>query len=123
MLTHQRKEVVTLVMRILIGVIFIVAGWMKVTDMTATVKAFSGMGIPAFLAYIVSYVVFLGGIAVVLGLWTDYLAPLLAIIMIVAFGLTYSLGFAAYGMPLATLSGLLGLWVSGPGKYAIHPRK
>jgi putative oxidoreductase len=68
-LSPTSKNLALLVIRIIIGGIFIYTGWMKIADMTSTVGYFASMGIPAFLAYIVGYAEFIGGILLVIGLW------------------------------------------------------
>lgn len=114
-----KKGGLLLVSRILVAAIFIVAGWMKVSDMASTVNLFSQMHIPAFLAYVVGYAEFLGGIALLLGLWASEVSALLAIIMIVAVGLTWKMGFQVYMAPMAVLAATLALAASGPGAWAL----
>ena len=78
-----------LVLRIGVGLIFLLAGWMKASDMTATVGQFGMMGFVPFWAYLVTAVELLAGISVLLGLCTRVAAGLLAIVMIVAICVVY----------------------------------
>ncbi|MCC6290564.1 DoxX family protein [Candidatus Nomurabacteria bacterium] len=105
--------------RVLLGIIFVVAGWNKVSDMPATIGFFSSMSIPAFLAYIVGYGELIGGVMLILGLWAQMAAIFLSVVMIVAVILTNGAGFAAYSMPLAVLAGLIAVVGAGAGKYQI----
>ena len=113
----MRPDVALLITRLIIGGIFVFSGWAKVSDMTGTFGMFSQMGIPVFLTYIVSYGELIGGVMLVLGLWTELAALFLTIVMLVAFYLTRHFGFQAFSMPLATLAGLLVIIGCGPGKY------
>lgn len=119
-MSDTKRNWTLLVVRLIIGGIFIFAGWTKVADMTSTVGFFATLGIPAFLAYVVGYLELIGGILLVLGVWTQKSAIILALIMIVAVWLTMAGGFQIFSTPLVTLAGLLSLIVSGPGAYAIR---
>ncbi|MBI5134490.1 MAG: DoxX family protein [Candidatus Taylorbacteria bacterium] len=125
MLTRY-KDVLLFAARLIIGGIFLSAGWMKVADMTMTVGYFGQMGLPAFVAYLVAYAEIAGGLAVILGLWIELASMGLFVIMVGASFYSYK-GAAAMNiavfqalMPvLAIISGLFGLMVSGAGKFAI----
>lgn len=119
----SKHKTLLLVARIIIAVIFIIAGWMKVSNMDQTVGFFGTLGIPAFLAYIVSYAEFLGGIALLLGLWTDLATIGLGIIMLGAIWFTHKGGFPAFGMPLVTLASLIAILAAGPGALALRFKK
>ena len=107
-----------LVLRIGVGAIFIFTGWMKVSDLTATVGQFGSMGFAPFWAYLVSFVELGGGIAVLLGIYTRVAAKLLAIIMIVAI---YVLrGNIMMAMtPFSLFFSSLALTLAGGGKYTL----
>ena len=107
-----------LVLRIGLGIIFIVAGWEKVSNLSGTVAMFSAMGLGAFWAYLVSFVEFLGGIAVLLGVFTRVFAALLAITMLVAAVMTRANPMMAM-FPFSVFFSSLALMISGSGAYAI----
>ncbi|MEN9621690.1 MAG: hypothetical protein RLZZ67_124 [Candidatus Parcubacteria bacterium] len=115
----MRKDISSLVVRLIIGGIFIAAGWMKVSDMAGTLGFFSSLGIPAYLTYAVSYLELIGGVAIVLGAWTCISSAVLGVIMIVAVGITYKGGLQAFGYPLVTLAGLVSLIGSCGGKFSV----
>ncbi len=115
----MKKDIAILVARLIVGGVFIAAGYFKVANMTGTLASFNEMGIPAFLTYIVSYGELIGGIFLVLGLWVCASAAFLSIIMIAAIYLSYGMGFQAYMVPLVTLSSLISLVGSCGGKYSI----
>lgn len=107
-----------LVLRIGVAFIFIMAGWQKVSHLQTTVGMFSQMGFNAFWAYVASFVELLGGIVILLGVWTRLAAALLAITMIVAVYITR----ANAGMmmtPLILLFVNLSLFFTGGGAYSL----
>lgn len=107
-----------LVLRIGVSIIFIFAGWMKYKDMTGTVGFFASIGFSAFWAYLVTAVELLGGIAVLLGIWTRVAAKLLAIVMVVAI-------YVVHGNPQMLMTPVLMLFatvalvLAGGGKYSL----
>lgn len=119
-MTQKKRDILVLVVRLIIGGIFISAGWMKVSDMATTIGYFAQMGIPAFLAYVVGYVELLGGLSIVLGLWSCLATAVLSVVMIFAMWYSRSMGFAGIFPPLAVLAGLLSIAASGAGRYAVR---
>ena len=115
----KRGDIALLLTRLIVGGIFILSGWIKVSDMATTVGFFAQLGIPAFLAYIVAYLELIGGIMLVLGLYTCLAALVLAVIMAFAVWFTRSAGFPGFGLPLATLAALLALFGVCGGKYSM----
>lgn len=118
----MRKDISALIVRLIIGGIFIAAGIMKLSAMggdMGTIAFFAKIGLPAFVAYLVAYVELIGGAFVVLGLWTCISAIPLAVIMLVAISLTYKMGIQGFGYPLVTLAGLVSLIGSCGGKYSL----
>ncbi|HVT75373.1 MAG TPA: DoxX family protein [Candidatus Paceibacterota bacterium] len=122
----KRKDILILATRIIIGGLFIFAGWAKASDMGMTVGFFSQMGLPAFLAYIVTYAELAGGVAVILGLWTELAACGLAIIMIGATYYSYKMApmmnvpaFQAIMPTLAIFAALCALMAVGAGRCKV----
>ncbi|MDO8594335.1 MAG: DoxX family protein [bacterium] len=107
-----------LVLRIGVGLIFIVNGWMKVSDLGANAAMFATMGFAPFWAYLVAFVELIGGIAVLLGIYTRIAAGLLTIIMIVAvYVLRDNMQMAM--TPISLLFSTLALKLAGGGKYSL----
>lgn len=107
-----------LVLRIGVGIIFLITGYMKASDMTGTVGFFTSLGFNAFWAYLVTAVELLGGATVLLGIYTRIGAKLLAIVMIVAiYVLRHDITMAL--APISLLFSTLALMLAGGGKYAI----
>ncbi len=119
----KKNDIIALLVRLIIGGIFVVNGYMKVTNMTMTLGYFHALGIPTFLTYIVAYCELIGGILVVLGLFTHYAAKILGIIMVFAIYFSLPGGFPVYSLPLSVLAGLLSIIAAGPGAYAVRTKK
>lgn len=77
------KKVINTLIRVGFGVIFTAHGAAKLQMGLENVSGFFGsMGLPGFLAYIVTYLELIGGIAVILGLGTRIFAVLFALLMV-----------------------------------------
>ncbi len=116
-----------LFLRIAVGVIFIAHGQQKLFGGLVGFGQYLeslGVPLPNIFAIIVALVEFLGGIALLLGLFTRWAALLLAINMLVAIlrvhlphGLTGANGFE---FPLALLAAVLSLALTGPQRFSIE---
>lgn len=141
--TCSPKSCQPLPLRILLGIGFLVHGAPKLFS-AAEHAGFAGMlqqlGIPAagFMAWVVGFVEFFGGIALIVGIFTVEAALLLSINMIVAMfkvhmaqgfnflnitGVTAS-GTPQFGMPgaevnLLYLAGLIALFIGGAGPLSV----
>src|SRR3989338_2044079 len=84
--TPAMRDFGLFVLRLSVGVVFIYHGWMKLTDIEGTTAFFGSQGFPiaGALAYLVGLVEFVGGVAVVLGVFTKVAALFLAVVMVVA---------------------------------------
>lgn len=113
-----------LLVRLALGAVFINAGWMKIQNIDFVVQAFSTIGIPMWLTYVVAYVEFLSGVALILGILARYAGILISIVMIVAwFKVHLPNGFSAanggYEYVMVLLAGALAIVTQGAGKYSI----
>jgi putative oxidoreductase len=77
-------DIILLVARILMGWIFVRSGFGKLFDVGAVAASFPPRGIPAFMAYISVPVEFFGGLALMFGLATRYVAVLMALFVLIA---------------------------------------
>ncbi len=118
------------VLRVIVGITFALHGWQKVSGgLAGTAGFFTSVGIPApmFFAFIVTWVEFLGGMALILGICTHWAAKLLAIDMLVAiFTVHITKGFfipAGIELPLLLLGACISLMITGPGKWALGGKK
>lgn len=78
-----KSAVVSIIMRVVLGIIFVFHGVDKLQMGLSNVEGwFSSLGIPGFLAYIVAYVELIGGIMLIVGLFTRYVSGLLIVILL-----------------------------------------
>jgi putative oxidoreductase len=132
-LLQERKDMALLIVRLALGLIFLMYGWRHVTDLAGYTEAFVKWQIPFAhgVAPLVAWLEVLGGLAVLLGIFTRYSGLLLAIVMAVAtFVAKLPAGLAAGKDPL----GLSRFWdidfslfalgvvllLMGPGKFALE---
>lgn len=114
-----------LFIRLAVGAIFFVHGWMKFSNLDGTISFFATLGLGALFAYLVAAVEFLGGLAMILGLSTRVAGILLAIVMVFAIVLVKGkMGFAGgYELDLLLLASALGVALIGPGKIVIGKKR
>lgn len=119
---EKYHDVALLLLRIGVGVIFIVAGWGKLTGIEGTQGFFGNLGIPlpGLMAWVVAIIEFFGGLMVLIGAYIRIPTLLMAIIMIVAL-LTTKLGgeFSAARVDLLLMLMSSSLFILGSGKYSI----
>ncbi|MEK5477319.1 DoxX family protein [Paenibacillus sp. FSL R5-0407] len=78
-----KSNIVSLIMRVVLGIIFVFHGVDKFQMGLSNVEAwFSSMGIPGFLAYVVAVIELVGGIMLIVGLFTRYVSVLLVVTLI-----------------------------------------
>lgn len=115
-----------LALRLVLGLLFVFAGYGKLTDLAMASGFFETLGIPAagFFALLVGLVEFLGGLALIAGVFFVPAAFFLAVIMLVAF-LTTQLGmpFMEMAPVLSYLAALLVLMGTGPGAWVLSKRR
>lgn len=73
-----------LLLRMATGFIFFFHGWMKVNSIGDTISMFAHMGFSAPIAYFISWLELIGGLALILGIATRFFAMLFSIEMLVA---------------------------------------
>lgn len=113
-----------LFIRLALAATFISAGWFKISNLAMVIDGFGQVGIPTFLAYLVTYGEFIGGIALLIGIFARYFGILLSIIMVVAmfkvhFVNGYSLQNGGYEYVLVLLLGAMAMVAFGSGKYSL----
>lgn len=122
----KTQNIGLLVLRISVGIIFIVQGWGKLNGIEGPTAMLSGIGFPApgFFAWLLALVELLGGIAVILGVYIRMAAKLLAIVMIVALFTVHIPGpFAGMMAPLALLGSTIAIALLGGGGMQVMKGK
>jgi len=114
-----------LILRLAVGLIFVAHGWDKFSEMEGmggTITFFAQLGMPAFFAYVTATVEIVAGLALIIGIYTDLAALLLAMVMVVALVyvkmVTFKLGLlGGYELDLILLAASLTIMFVGPGKH------
>ncbi|MBP6858228.1 MAG: DoxX family protein [Candidatus Pacebacteria bacterium] len=109
-----------LLVRLSVAMIFLFAGIGKLMMITMVAGFFTSMGLPAWVAWLVAIVETLGGIAMLLGIYTRFFGIGLAIIMTVAYFMVHmAQGFTDSQMVIVLFLVNLAIVAMGPGKYAL----
>ena len=110
-------------LRLALGVIFIVHGSLKFAHMAKTIHSFARLGIPlaSVAGPLIALLEVVGGLALIFGLGSRLFALLLAVDMLVAIGTArFHAGFVGgWEFEMALLAGLLALALSGPGAFSL----
>lgn len=119
-----------LFMRVAVGVVFMAHGLQKWQMMDQVIAFFSSIGLPAFMAYVVTAIEVLAGLALVLGIGTCLAGLLLSAVMIGAI-LKVKWGFSliptptspgSYEIDVLLLFVSFGIALIGPGRYSLGAR-
>lgn len=109
-------------LRIIAGIGFMMHGLPKLLDIAGTQTSFMNMGLPPEVAIIIGLLEFLGGLAILLGIFTRIAAGLLVINMIGAIlQVKLAKGFiGGFELDLLYLAIMISLMISGPGNISIE---
>jgi putative oxidoreductase len=123
----KMKDVALLAGRVLLALMFIMAGWSKIGGYAGTQGYMEAMGVPGFMLPLVILLELGGGLAVVLGLFTRSLSVLLA-------GFTLMAAFIFHYQPaeqmqmlmfmknVSVAGGFLALAAAGAGAFSVDAR-
>lgn len=118
------NNVILLAARILLGVLFLMAGIGKLADVSGFSVFMASGGVPAFLAWPVVLFEILGGAALIVGFQTRWVALALAAFCLLS-GLLYhfvpgdQMQMTSFMKNVALTGGYLVLFVTGAGAYAV----
>ena len=108
------------ILRLGVGIIFTTYGYMKVSGMEGVVAFFGSLGFPAFLAYAVAYIEFIGGIAMILGLFSRVFGALFAVIMAtVLLQVKWGAPITDMGLDIMLFTASVALVFLGSGRYGV----
>jgi putative oxidoreductase len=119
------------ILRLALGITFLIHGYQKwfIYGISGVEKGFTAAGIPipGISAIVVATVEFVGGLLLILGLFTRYAAILLAIVMFVAMTQVHlAAGFflpKGYEYTFNLLAALIAILLGGPGAAALDRRR
>jgi len=133
-----RQRAGLLILRLALGLIFVLHGWMNIVggqeSFLREMLAMVGWSAPDYVVWLITGLELLGGLALMLGFFAREAALLLAVEMLVAVVLFHvRQGFfivavpnapLAYGFEyhLALVGGLVCLVLAGPGSFALRDR-
>ncbi len=114
-------DIALLLIRVGLAAVFIAHGWDKLNNMDGTVGFFSSIGLSAFWAYLIAYIELLGGVSMLLGVFTGWSGILLAMTMVGAIALVkISKGFlGGFEFDLMLFLAALAISFAGSGKYTL----
>jgi len=118
----------SLAARILLSIIFILAGIEKITGYEGSAQYMQSHGLPSILLPGAILVELGGGLAILLGLFSRYAALVLAIFCLVTAAIFHStftgegaqMQIIMFMKNLAIAGGLLLLFANGPGRFALR---
>lgn len=118
------EDIGFLVARILMPILFIVAGWGKITGYAGTQQYMEAMGVPGFFLPLTILLEFGGGLAILFGFLTRFTALFTAAFtLLTAFIFHTNFGDGANALMfmknLSIAGGYLLLGLVGPGAYSI----
>ncbi|MBP6366967.1 MAG: DoxX family protein [Nitrosomonas sp.] len=122
------EKVSQLVARILLGQIFLISGFFKMTGYEGTQGYMEAMGVPGVLLPLVILLEVGGGLAIITGWQTRWIAFLLAVFTVAA-GVIFHSNFAdqiqmiMFMKNLAIAGGFLLLAVHGAGGFSLDARR
>ena len=119
-----------LLLRVALGLFFLAHGLTKVLVFTipGTVKFFNSIGYPSFVAYLLLIAELGGGLALIIGLWTRWIALVLFIEMLGVIhyhwpnGWVFTSKGGGWEYPVMWAVALLVLALLGDGPYALSDR-
>ena len=126
-MTGTLSNIASLASRLLLALIFIVAGWGKLQDPAGTAGYMSTVGLPAFLVWPTILLELGGGILILIGFQTRIVALLLAGFCVLS-GALFHNNFADqmqainFLKNLAIAGGFLSLVVNGAGGWSLDGR-
>ena len=129
-LANATSDFLLLFGRILLGWIFVRSGYGKIFDIAAYSATFPARGLAPWMAYIAVPVEFFGGLALLLGIATRYVAIVMAIFLVVASFSSHAywnmtdvaqrrVNDSQFWKNISMLGGMVIFFVAGPGRFSV----
>ncbi len=125
MKSAQLSAIAWTLLRVVVGSVFVIHGWSKVTMIGGVAATFGNeyqLPIPAVLAWLVATVEFLGGLALTAGVYSRWAALLLGCVMLGAIKVHWgSFFYYANGLEydLTLLTVCIAICLNGGGPYSV----
>lgn len=123
------NSIAVLIGRVFISILFILAGWAKLTAIGGTAGYFDSLGLPmpTVTAVLVGLIEFLGGLAILIGFQTRIAAVIVALftigaILVAHMDFSDGLNVMMAQKNLAIAGGLLALAAYGAGSYSVDAK-
>jgi len=117
---YRSRHAGLLLLRLIVGIIFLYEACFKFSHLITMTVFFAHLGLGAFFVYLVAIVELLGGISLIVGLFTRFFSIALAIDMIFALILvTGKLSNPSGQVHWLLLVSVIVIFVSGCGKYSL----
>ncbi|MGU3574585.1 DoxX family protein [Brucellaceae bacterium C25G] len=123
------NSLAVLVGRVFISILFILAGWAKLTAISGTAGYFGALGLPlpTVTAVLVGLIEFFGGLAILIGFKTRIAAVIVALftigaILVAHMDFSDGLNVMMAQKNLAIAGGLLALAAFGGGSYSVDAK-
>ncbi|WP_069133516.1 DoxX family protein [Rhodohalobacter halophilus] len=124
----KNHDLALLLLRIGVGIVFVVAGWGKLNGIEGVQGFFGNLGIPmaGIMAWVVALTEFVGGLMVLVGFKARIPNLLLAFIMVVAIFTTkladFDISSAGVRVDILMLLITISLAIMGSGSYSIDAK-
>jgi putative oxidoreductase len=117
----SNTDLALLLIRVGLALVFIAHGWEKIVGMEDVITFFATLKLSAFWAYVVAYVELIGGISMLIGVFTGWTGILLAATMVGAIAMVkLTKGFiGGYEFDLMLFLAAIAISLAGPGHYTI----
>ena len=108
--------------RLAVGMVFFMHGWGKVTNLAGVEGMFTQMGFGALTGDFIAYLEVIGGLGLILGIFTRMFGVLLGIEMVVAYFVTggFGGGYQPHELELVLMFLSFGVALTGSGKYSLY---